>query len=61
MLYSVTTNIYLFKVNKRNVGSLRCSVNSEHNSHHFLVFLLLNLNRKMLIGTASFDYDTISI
>ena len=36
-------------------------VNSEHNSHHFLVFLLLNLNWKMFIGTASSDYDTISI
>ena len=36
-------------------------VNSEHNSHNFLVFLLLNLNRKMFIETASSDYDAMSI
>ena len=36
-------------------------VNSEHNSHHFLVFLLLTLNRKIFIGRASSDFDTISI
>ena len=45
--------------------SFKCSnvfiVNCEHNSHRFPVFLMLNLNRKMFIGTASFDYDTISI
>ena len=34
---------------------------SEHNSHHFLVFLLLAWNRKMFIWIASSDYDTISI
>ena len=31
-------------------------VKSEHNSHH-----LLTLNRKIFIGGASSDYDTISI
>ena len=37
------------------------NVNSEHHSHHFLVFLSLNLYRKMFIGTACSDYDTISM
>ena len=36
-------------------------VNSAHNSHHFLVFLLLTLNRKIFIGRASSDFHTISI
>ena len=36
-------------------------VNSEHNSHHFLLFLLLNLNRKVFSGIASSHYNTISI
>ena len=60
-----SANIYLFKVNKRNTQSLGRSnvflVNSEHNSHHFLAFLLLNLNRKMFIGTAVSGYDPMSI
>ena len=35
-------------------------VHFEHNSHLFLVFLLLTLNKQMLAGTtlvASFGYD----
>ena len=34
---------------------------SKHNSHHFLVFLLLTSSSKMFIWIASSDYDTISI
>ena len=30
---------------------------SEYNSRHFLVFLILTLNRRMLLGIASSDYD----
>ena len=33
----------------------------EHYSHHFLLFLLLTLNREMFTGIASSDCDTISI
>ena len=35
-------------------------VNSEPNSHHFLLFLLLSLNRKIFTEIVSSDYDTIS-
>ena len=57
---SVPANIYLFKVNKRNTRD-RCGcnvfiVNSENDSDHFLVFLLLTLNRKMFVGIASCHY-----
>ena len=61
----VPVNICLFKVNKRNTQNLRRSnafiVNFEYNSLHFLMILLLNVNRKMFIGIASCDYDTIFI
>ena len=67
----IPANIYLFKVNNRNIGKRceicskltiktpeRCQwrrsgvliVNFENISHLFLVFLLLNLNKKMLAG-----------
>ena len=57
-------NIYLFKVNKRNtrkkceicseLTKVKCEicfiVNFEHISDVSLVFLLLNLNKQMLVG-----------
>ena len=61
---AVQTSIYLIKVKKRNNRNLRRSnvfiVNSKHNSHHFLAFLLLNLNKKIFLGCLFSDYDTIS-
>ena len=58
----VPVNICLFKVTKRNTQNLRRSnafiVNFEYNSLHFLMILLLNVNRKMFICC---DYDTIFI
>ena len=64
-IYNVPANIYFFKVNKWSLRSRhRCNVfilNSAHDSHHFLEFLLLTINRKMFIWIASSDYDTISV
>ena len=52
----------MLKVNKTNTLIRRCFnvfiINSEHNSHHFLAFQLLTLNRKMFTGIISSDYDT---
>ena len=56
---SIPANIYLFKVNDKNHRK-RCEiykrrsvvfiVNCEHNSHLFLVFLLLTLNKWCWLG-----------
>ena len=40
----------MFKVNNKNSRSGVFIVNSEHISHLFLVILLLNLNKYMLVG-----------
>ena len=46
---------------EKELSRRRSNVNSEHYSHHFLLFLLLTLNREMFTGIASSDCDTISI
>ena len=55
----------MFKANKRNTQNWHPSnvyiLNSEHNSHYFLVFLWHTLNRKIVIWIASSDYNKISL
>ena len=52
LCFNYPGNIYMFKVNnkKHQNDCIDDIVNFEHISHLFLVFLLLNLNKEVLVG-----------